>query len=58
MGSEVDRTTSGKDIVIFSIRRDSKCSECGVELMEGKLLEDGKRPATVPGMRGPGPSGR
>ena len=37
--SEVDTSKSGKDIVIFSILRDSKCSECGVELWKGNLLK-------------------
>ncbi len=37
--SEVDTSKSGKDIVIFSILRDSKCSECGVELWKGSFLK-------------------
>jgi hypothetical protein len=37
--SEVDTSKSGKDIVVFSIVRDSKCSECGVELSKGSFLK-------------------
>jgi hypothetical protein len=37
--SEIDTSKSGKDIVIFSILRDSKCSECGVELSKGSFLK-------------------
>jgi hypothetical protein len=37
--SEVDTSKSGKDIVIFSIVRDSKCFECGVELWKGNFLK-------------------
>jgi hypothetical protein len=37
--SEVDTSKSGTDIVIFSILRDSKCSECGVELWKGSFLK-------------------
>ena len=37
--SEVETSKSGEDIVIFSILRDSKCSECGVELWKGNFLK-------------------
>src|SRR5262252_240602 len=37
--SEVDTSKSGEDIVIFSIVRDSKCSECGAELWKGDFLK-------------------
>src|SRR5215470_9936674 len=37
--SEVETAKSGDDIVIFSILRDSKCSECGVELWKGTFLK-------------------
>jgi hypothetical protein len=37
--SEIDTSKSGKDIVIFSILRESKCSECGVELSKGSFLK-------------------
>ena len=37
--SEVETSKSGKDIVIFSILRDSKCSGCGVELWKGNFLK-------------------
>ena len=37
--SEVDTPKSGEDIVIFSIVRDSKCSECGVQLWKGDFLK-------------------
>ena len=37
--SEVETSKSGEDIVIFSIQRDSKCSECGVELWKGNFLK-------------------
>src|SRR5215468_5851897 len=37
--SEVGTSKSGEDIVIFSIQRDSKCSECGVELWKGNFLK-------------------
>jgi len=37
--SEVDTSKSGKDIVVFSILRDSKCSECGGELWKGTFLK-------------------
>jgi len=37
--SEVDTSKSGEDIVIFSTLRDSKCSECGVELWKRNFLK-------------------
>jgi len=40
-------TQPGKceEIVVFSIRRDTKCAECGKELLDGNLLRmDGDRP--------------
>jgi len=37
--SEVETAKSGDDIIIFSILRDSKCSECGVELWKGSFLK-------------------
>jgi hypothetical protein len=37
--SEVDTSKSGKDIVIFSVLRDSKCSECGTGLWKGSFLK-------------------
>ena len=37
--SEVDTSKSDKDIVIFSIVRESKCSECDVELWKGDFLK-------------------
>src|SRR5215831_13493395 len=37
--SEVDTSKSSKDVVIFFILRDSKCSECGVELWKGSFLK-------------------
>ena len=37
--SEVETSKSGEDIVIFSIQRDSKCSECAVELWKGNFLK-------------------
>ncbi len=37
--SEKVISVSGKDIVVFSILRDSKCSECGVELWKGNFLK-------------------
>jgi hypothetical protein len=37
--SEVETSKSSEDIVIFSILRDSKCSECGVELWKGNFLK-------------------
>src|SRR5262249_3852038 len=37
--SEVDTSKSGEAIVIVSILRDSKCSECGVELWKGDFLK-------------------
>ena len=36
---EVDTSKSSKDIVVFSVVRDSKCSECGVELWKGSFLK-------------------
>src|SRR5215470_11653440 len=37
--SEVETAKSGDDIIIFSILRDSTCSECGVELWKGSFLK-------------------
>ena len=37
--SEVDTSKSRQDIVVFSILRDSKCSECGTELGKGTFLK-------------------
>jgi hypothetical protein len=36
---EVETAKSGDDIIIVSILRDSKCSECGVELWKGSFLK-------------------
>ena len=40
----METTPESKDIVVFSILRQSKCTECGKELWKGSLLtmEDGK----------------
>src|SRR5947209_18333828 len=32
------RNGSGEEIVVFSVVRDSKCTECGAELWKGSLL--------------------
>jgi len=57
--SESTATYEGKpdEIVVFMIRRDTQCAECGDELGRGRLLrvENGK--GAVPGMRGPGSPG-
>ena len=37
--SEIETSKGGEDIVIFSILRDSNCSECGVELWKGNFLK-------------------
>jgi hypothetical protein len=37
--SEVETAKSGDNIIIFSILRDSKCSECGVELWKESFLK-------------------
>lgn len=40
----METTSKSKDIVVFSILRESKCAECGKDLWKGELLtmEDGK----------------
>ena len=36
---ENEASETGQDIVVFSILRDSKCSECGAELWKGSMLK-------------------
>ena len=47
-----------KDIVVFMVRRETKCAECGRELFDGNLLRNAlRRTADETGRSATGPVG-